>query len=268
MKKNFFLYVILCLLILNFSFAQEPFPYDLHLTTIPGKNSQAVIVAHGMGGNYKIAELIKFDKTLITFNFPDYDYGRRYIEVDKTKFGTIDEILPLLYVIKKSVITDEREEIDLYGFSAGGGAIINAIGALNTTRFDAGLATIGIFQKEKEQMLEAIQKGLIVLDVPLKSIREIIDFRGPVRELQTIAKRYQQNDMEPIDAIKYLKGLSLHIILHFQNRDEILSNRDDDLFFTRLKKYNENGTTELIVGSDGGHNSIHYSLWNYYLERY
>lgn len=252
----------ICIFLLAFAplFSAAPFSYDLHLTTISGKNSKIMITAHGMGGSYKRGEMVKTDKTVISFNFPDYDYTKRPIKPEEIAFGTIDEILPLLYVIQQCVIIDGNQEIDLYGFSAGGGAVINAIGALNTNRFDEHLEKIGIDQAGKEKMLAAIQKGTIILDAPLKSIKEIIAFRGASKDLVFIEKKYQANDMEPIDALKYLKGLNLDVVLYFQNPDEILSNRDDELFYERLKKVNS-GTTELIIGRGGGHNTPHTLLW-------
>ncbi len=252
----------ICISLLAFAplFSAAPFSHDLHLTSISGKTPQVVIAAHGMGGNYKIGHNVKTDKTVISFNFPDYDYTKRPIKPNEIAFGTADEILPLLYVIQQCVIIEGNQEIDLYGFSAGGGAVINAIGALNTNRFDEHLEKIGIDKAGKEKMLAAIQKGTIILDAPLKSIKEIIDFRGSSKELAFIEKKYQANDMEPIEALKYLKGLSLDIVVYFQNPDEILSNRDDELFYDRLKKYNS-GTTELIIGRGGGHNTPHTLLW-------
>ena len=98
----------------------------------------------------------------------------------------------------------------------------------------------------------------------LKSMQEIVDYRGSHPDLEIALNRFTQNGMEPIDSMKYLEGLSLHIIVHFQVPDETLSNRDDQLFFSRLKTYNKLGTTVLIVGNDGGHLSFHQSLWNYY----
>ncbi len=41
--------------------------------------------------------------------------------------------------------------------------------------------------------------------------------------------------MEPIDALEGLENLSLHIVVYFQNPDEVLSNRDDEVFIERLK---------------------------------
>lgn len=242
--------------------ASHPFPYDLQLTQKPGKHDEVMIVAHGMSGSYKHADTLSVEKTLISFNFPDYDYGQKPIEAKDLTFGTPDEILPLLYVIKKSVINDGLDEIDLYGFSAGGGAVINALAALNTMRFSDKLKHIGINQEEREKMLKAIQKGQIVLHCPLKSIREIIAFKGLTPQLEVVQKNYRDNGMEPIDALECLNNLSLNIVLYFNSPDEILSNRDDTLYYERLKGINAKGTTVLITGYEKGHNSNHPLLWD------
>lgn len=241
-------------------FCAEPFNYNLNLTTIPGKSPGVMIVAHGMGGCHQIAKNVKTDKTVISFNFPDYDCFKRQVKIEDSVFGTVEQILPLLYIIKKTVVVDGKPEVDLYGFSAGGGAIVDAIAALNTHRFDEKLKQIGIDQNDKEKMLAAIQKGTIILDCPLKSIREIAEFR-PSPDLEYLQKRYKANDMEPIDSLNNLKGLSLHVVLYFNDPDEILSNRDDLLFYERLKKANEKGTTLLIIGQGGGHNTPHPLIW-------
>lgn len=262
MNRLISLLFTLLLLVSNLSATALPFAYDLHLTLTPGDSSKIMICAHGMGGNYTIANSINIDKTLVSFNFPDHDYHTRLIKARKTSFGTIDELLPFLYVIKECVIIDGNNEIDLYGFSAGGGAVVNVLAVLNTSRYDDRLKEIGIEQEEKETILQAIQKGQIILDTPLKSLEEIIAYRGPLKELTLIAKRYKKNDMIPIESLKYLQGLSLNVIVHFQNPDEVLSNRDDQLFFDTLKHYNSLGTTRLITGHDHGHSLPHPSLWN------
>lgn len=263
---------LLCLLLTSSAgFATSPFSHDLQLTKTPGKNSEVMIVAHGKGGSYKHAETVQVEKTLISFNFPDYDYGARQIEPDDLTFGTPEEIMPLIYTIHKTVIVDGLDEVDLYGYSAGGGAIINALAALNTDRFNESLQKINVDQQAKNKMLQAIQKGQIVLDCPLKSVREIIAFnqksqaehaKGHHQVLEVLQKRYQANNMEPIDAIEYLKGLSLKVVLYFNNPDEILSNRDDELYYERLKKVNSAGKTLLILGKEKGHNSEHPLLWD------
>ena len=237
----------------------SPFNYDLHLFSIPGKSARTMVLFHGYGSNYKIAETLEklecIDATLVSFNFPD---------PNQAVFGTINEILPALYVLKKHVVDEGRELIDLYGFSAGGGAVVNLIAILNTSRFDAELKQIGIADKEKKQLLNAIQKGIVILDVPLKSVEEIIDFRGSSTELEILAKNYRNNHLRPIDSLELLQGLTLNVILHFQEADEILYNRDDAIYIERLKKANERGTTSVIIGNDGGHLEPHWSLWRFY----
>jgi hypothetical protein len=272
-----FMRILRALLIMIFSFlssaftnSSTPFDYDLHLTRIPGTSSKTIVVFHGMGGDYTIAPLIKaqasLNDTLVTFNFPDYGIRDGIYNAKKTSYGSIQELLPAIFVLKKLIVDEQIKEINLYGFSAGGGAIINTLAVLNTSKYDADLKSIGVNQKDKEKILEEVQKGTIILDAPLKSVAEIIDFRGTATDLVTIGERYRENDMEPIGSIEKLKGLSLHFIVHFQNHDLILSNRDDQLFYDRLKKVNADGTTLLIIGNDGGHNLPHPSLWKFYKE--
>lgn len=247
------------------STADSGFKYDLHLTYTCGDSPEVMVLAHGMGGNYRIARRVPATKTLVSFNFPDHDYGNRPWTALESTFGTIDELLPLIYVINKCVVTDGQQKVDLYGFSAGGGAIINAIAVLNSGRYEDRLREIGVGKKEKDKMLQAIQKGVIILDTPLKSIQEIVDFRGSNEEFAIFEKRYQENEMEPIEALKYFKGLTLNVVVHFQDPDEVLSNRDDELFFDRLRMYNPDGVNTLFIGTDNGHRIPHPTLWKFIL---
>lgn len=251
--------------------ATPPFDYDLHITSLPGKNSRMMICCHGYGGNYRIALQLKqlkmIDATLVSFNFPDHDIEQGKFDPQQAAFGTIKELLPLFYVLKKYVIDEGHEMIDLYGFSAGGGAVINFIATLNRSMYDAELKKIGIGSKEKEKILNAIQKGVVILDTPLKSIEEITDLRGSTPELEIIAKHYRENQLRPIDSLEYLKGLSLHVIVHFQKIDEVIFNRDDALYIDLLKQANSSGTTDIIIGIDEGHIGSHLSLWDYYCQK-
>ena len=237
--------------------ARKPysFDYDLHLATIPGINGRTLICFHGYGGSYKLAESIKsqglVESTLISFNFPD---------LETAHFGTGAELLPALYVLKSVVLDQGLESIDLYGFSAGGGALINAIAALNNSTHDVELKQLGIGPAEKKRLLAAIEKGTILLDSPLKSIEEIIDFRGPTKELEVLAQQYRSNRLRPIDSLANLHGLSLNITLYLSEKDEILSNRDDALFIERLPQEK----LTVIRADEGGHAGFHHSLWKAY----
>ncbi len=246
------------------------FNYDLCISTIPGKNAKIMVCFHGYGGNCHFITELKntglIDSTLVSFNFPDHDIPEKLDDPNQLTFGTIAELLPALYVLKKYIIDENIHSIDLYGRSAGGGALINVIAILNTERFNDELQQIGIGCEEKKQLLIAIQNGLIILDVPLKSVEEIIDFRGSTDELEILAKNYRDNHLRPIDTVELLHGLSLDMMIHFQESDEIISNRDDQIYIHKLTQVNE-GSTAVIIGNDGGHTGVHRSLWQFYTEK-
>ncbi len=153
--------------------------------------------------------------------------------------------------------------VSLYGFSAGGGAIINALAVLNTSTYDQQLAYIGITLEHKKAIITALEKGYIILDCPLKSGGRIIALRGVTPELKLFAHEYAKNNMRPIDVLKLLANLKLQILLHFQVPDEIIGNYDDALFIERLRNANK-GTTMVVFGNDQGHNSFHGALWKQY----
>lgn len=245
-----------------------PFDYDLHVSTIKGKNNRIVVCLHGYGSNYQIAQHVHDSNltgsTLIGFNFPDYDLHNRPYNPLHAAFGTIKELLPVCFVLKQFVVEHDRDSIDLYARSAGGGALINTLMILNGSDYDDELKTIGIEQQDKNKILAAIQKGVVLLDVPLKSIEEIMYERGSCLEFEILTSYYKNNDLRPIDSVLKLAGLSLHILLYFEKNDEILGNRDDELYIQRLRQANSMGTTKIMIDTDGGHNGIHYVLWQAY----
>lgn len=272
MNRTIYFKVMFFIFLLHFGVSvaedKHPFNFDLHIYTIPGTSSKTMVVLHGMGSNYKTANVIKqitqLNETLVSFNFPDHDLDFERYNPKKTTFGTIQELLPAIFVLKKLIIDDHLKEVNLYGFSAGGGAIINILAVLKNSTYDSDLARIGVTREDKKRILEVLQKGYIILDAPLKSTNELIAFRGPSTDLKVMGQRYGTNQMEPIDALQQLEGLSFNFIVYFQNPDEVLSNRDDALYIERMKKYNSKGTTKAIIADEGGHISAHMGLWNYY----
>lgn len=247
----------------------HPFNYDLNIRIIPSKkqNAPVTVCCHGYGHSNAIIDVINsfgvITDHLVSFNFPDYECVAKRYDPKKSTFGSIDEILPLLFVLKKAVIDAKIDAVNLYGFSAGGGAVVNALAVLNQNLYDAQLLKIGINTDDKKKIIDAVQKGLIILDCPLKSIDEIMAARGKDPEFTILSKHYIKNNMRPIDAIHKLNGMNLTILLHFQTPDEILGNRDDKLFADRLVAANK-GKTYLVYGKDGGHNVYHSSMWKEY----
>lgn len=249
-----------------FDTSKHPFNYDLAVRIIPAKKekAQTTICCHGYGHSNAIIDVVHsfgvIPDHLVSFNFPDYECVAKGYDPKKSTFGSIDEILPLLYMLKTCVVDAHLELINLYGFSAGGGAVVNALAVLNHAHYDEQLHKIGIDADAKKRMLNALQKGMIILDCPLKSIDEIMALRGKDPEFVILSERYTKNHMRPIDTIQKLQGLNLTMLLHFQTPDEILDNRDDALFAARLTAANK-GKTYVVYGKDGGHNSYHKSLW-------
>lgn len=240
--------------------AKHPFLHSLGITIAPSKQSNAsvTICCHGYGSSNRIVDAVrsfkKISDHLIGFNFPQ-----------AIRMGSSDEIMPLLYVIKRSVVDAGLQSINLYGFSAGGGAIVNALAALTTPTHDTALKKAGLYE-HKAAMLKAVRNGNIVLEVPLKSFDEIIETRGSSAELKAIAAQYKKNNMRPIDVLSSLNDLGCKILIHFEKPDDILGNRDDELFIKRLQAANTNGKTQVTRGAQGGHNTYHATLWNAYDE--
>lgn len=225
-----------------------------------------MICCHGYGHNSSIVKTVQrygvFSGMKVGFNFPDHDITAG-VDHRKASFGTINELLPLLYLIKYYACDCAVPSLSLYGFSAGGGAVVNAIAVLQQRLYSQQLQQIGIFEKDILVMLQALRAGAIILDCPLKSMEEIIAYRGADAGLSILAARYTTNNLNPIDTVSRLAGLNLTILLYFENLDEILSNRDDALFIDRLKKAN-GGNTFVAVGNSGGHNAWHKELWQMY----
>lgn len=250
-------------------FKTHPFSYDLGIRILQGKKTESdpLICCHGYGYNnqivYDVTAAGSIQEHALGFNFPDYNcLSRPGFTINKSVFGSIEEIMPLLFIMRECVIKGGCERINLYGFSAGGGAVINALAVLNQPTYDTELSKLGINVEHKKRIIDAIEKGIIMLDCPLKSMDEIVAFHKDA-DLSLLASRYAKNNMVPLHALEKLRGLSLHIFLHFQKPDDILSNRDDGLFIERLQKVNT-GKTIVTIGNDGGHNAYNSALWNEY----
>ena len=248
----------------------SPFSYPMEVQVVPGKKSEIMLCFHGMGESgpwlaNRLKMVPELEDTLVTFNFPDHAFFRNPVDFEKTSFGSIQELLPPLYLMKKIVVDGKVSSLSLYGFSAGGGAIVNALGVLNSHSYDTELKNIGITEEHKKTILKAVENGIVILDAPLKSLREIMAARSDFPQLSVVEKRYRENGLEPIDSLPRLKGLDLKILLFFQNPDTILSNRDDQLYINILKSVN-NGPVCVVIADDGGHNTLHSSLWQAYAE--
>ena len=234
--------------------ADSPFSYPLNMTIYPSKEPDAGVTVcfHGHGGNYQTGEILaqNIRENVVSFDFSEY--------------GSIRELLPAIYVVKQCLEAGNLQSINLYGFSAGGGALINMLAVLNRHDYDQDLAQIGIHEKEKQRILQAVQNGYVILDCPLKSVEEIIAQRGNNPQMRAFAEMYASNRLRPIDSLKDLKGLTLKVLINFQNPDEAVTNRDDALYVERMRTVNLQGKTVVVISRDAGHVSYHPALWEAY----
>lgn len=99
---------------------KAPFSYDLGIKIFPNRHKRATIMicCHGYGANNHIADAVHSTSAvldhIVSFNFPDYDCVAKQYDPKKNTFGSINELLPLFYILKKCVIDAQQEKINLY----------------------------------------------------------------------------------------------------------------------------------------------------------
>lgn len=243
--------------------AQKVLNYDpgIELLNASEVSAEITITCHGYGANKDIGYMVaeRLDTPILTFNFPDHDIDDDF-DIHTSSFGTIREYLPVVFMLK-ACVENGVSRINLYGYSAGGGAIINALAILNNPKYHESLVAIGVGDHDRVAIAQAVSNGLIILDTPLKSVTEILSIRPSEEAMQILAVRFSANGFEAIDVINQLAGLKLNVIVYFEVPDEILSNRDDELYFQKLKEVNKAGITQLVIGYDDGHFGPHEPLW-------
>ena len=252
-----------------------PFNYPLDIKIYSGRssNEDVILCCHGYGADSSTAGVIASYRVvpdhLVGFNFPDYQITTRRMAPEQMAYGTIHELLPAIYLLKKIVVDAKADKISLYGFSAGGAAVVNLIALLNTSINNQAIHSIGVTDDDIKKIITSLQKGVILLDAPLKSLDEYNaahpdSMKDPFNMLHS--KRSVENEMNPIDNLLKWQGLTLSVVLFFQNPDAAVSNRDDHLFAERLLEANPNGQNVVISKNEGGHLSFHTSLWKTFLK--
>lgn len=243
----------------QFNFSTHPQLHedmDIHVLRGNEEDAEVLICCHGFGGCGKLTQELEkvgiIPHHIVGFNFPSHGSKVHQEDPHKLVFGTVEELLPLFHVMLESWKAG-ADEIHVYGFSAGGGAVVNAMGVLAKNRFPRELKSIGIGNKERKALLKAVERGSIILDCPLKSIDELVEDRGLTPELEIVGSRFVKNRMVPIEALRNLQGLKLNILLHFQEPDLTLTNRDDALYISTLRQANRKGKTHVVIGDEGAH---------------
>lgn len=232
-------------------------------------HKRPTIYFHGWGDTKNSAKLFKayadvLPGDIITFNFRDR--GVIIPKLHHSNLGQLPDVLSGLYVLKWTKEMVGVEAFDLYGYSRGGATILNLIAVLNDTHgtYDQELARIGITPTERATLLSLIQKGTIVLDCPLTDMNVSVKERmkritsHAINALKRIT-RYQPDGLQGLTSSICFGGLKLAILVHFQNHDTIVSNKNEAQLYLHL--YNTNPrTTFVVLGNDGGHLHTHASL--------
>ncbi|MCH9628176.1 MAG: hypothetical protein S4CHLAM2_18310 [Chlamydiales bacterium] len=250
MHPLFLLFIILLVPLNAIEFEKlKNFPLgDAHLIQGASNQEDVIICCHGYGGDWKLAHTLSkvVPYHVIGFNFPDYGDKIAEKTPEALCFGTLKELQPLIKLMQ-TCATNGCERIHLYGFSAGGGAVVNALAVLNTGRHPS------VTDTQRKAILTAVEQGTVLLDCPLKSIEEIIEIREEKASIRTLSQQYVRNQLVPIDSLECLKSLQLTVLLHFQQPDATLTNRDDALYANRLTTSNSAGRTLYICGQEGAH---------------
>lgn len=247
---------------------QNPFSHRLDVRYSQGKSKSVLLLSHGFGANSQlIINRVRpyTEDTLISFNYIDHDFSHATGDDTKTVIATPLEIMPLIYMLKQCVVENKISPISLYGYSLGASNIIYAISFLSTNDRDDLLKKYNITEFDKKAILEALRKGKIILDVPFKSIEEVIALRGHGEILLMYKERARANNLlSPLETLGKLKDLNMNFLLFFDSHNEEFSNRDDGIFAKTLLEANSNGTTIVISSDNGGHAAYHTTLWKIY----
>ena len=97
-------------------------------------DAPVTVCFHGWGGNYQIAEMLRYIPAikdhLISFNLPFACSLDGQDPLLSPSLGTIQEIIPILHVLHDCMEQRKLTSLNLYGFSAGGGTIVDLIAVL------------------------------------------------------------------------------------------------------------------------------------------
>ena len=219
------------------------------------EEADVMLCAHGASMDASIIDFLKktdrFPFHLVSFNFPSHGPQIRKKPPEELTFGCFSELIPFFQALRQCVVGGNLDKIHLYGFSAGGGAIVNVLKILHLGLYPKELAQLQIHLEEREQILSAIQKGKIILDCPLKSVAEVSKGQKRAPVFAHFEKIYRENRFEPITSLKGLQGLDLEILLHFQSPDTTLTNEEDLHYIKQIKQVCPK--THFVIGDEGKH---------------
>ncbi len=240
-------------------------------------HTRPTVYLHGWGDTKNSAKLIKANcdvlpGDIVTFNFRDA--GVILAKWRYSNLGQLPDVLSALYAIKWTKDNTGAKAIDLFGYSRGGATLLNTLAVLNddSGAYDADLQRIGITAQERSEILTLLQRGCHVLDCPLTdmnvTINEFIKHKKiPIKNESNsfwikafqAFTRYKKDGLQGLSSAQSFTNLHLNILMHFQHRDTIVSNKNEAELYKHLYQSNPN-TTYMVLGNNGGHLHSHAAL--------
>lgn len=282
--------------------------YDPCIEYIPDASNTTNTInvyLHGWKGN-KRSNLRKSLCTppAVIFDFPDAKRDNK-ISLRHASFGQKADMLPTVFVLNAIIESGLAQQINLIGFSRGGATAINTIALLHKPqRYKKDLATLHIDNSQCHEILQALKRGIIILDCPLKEVSYGIvqqvqkyrsSFIGPISDdltkpdnMLNRIKKYLLSGIDyvcyvvleymifplytsyapwreqPIHTVDDWPSKSLTTIVRYDNCDQMVSNNGDISFYQKI--HNKNPLrTFLITSNQCGHCSHCQDLFNLFM---
>lgn len=126
----------------------------------------------------------------IGFNFPDSQAIEFPLDLMKSSFGQISDMEPALYVLNLARKAG-FPAVNIFAHSRGAATAVNLVAELKCGRHKKELEKLDIDEQARQQMLEMVQRGQILLNAPLKSIPIVLQsIVRNIRERVTAACLY------------------------------------------------------------------------------
>lgn len=112
-----------------------------------------------------------FQTPAVVFNFLDARHKGK-TPLARSSFGQRADMAPALFILNAIVESNLATRINLVGFSRGAATVVNLIAVLNNPdHYKPLLKFVGIDTPKAQTILALIERGIIVLDCPLKDVR-------------------------------------------------------------------------------------------------
>jgi hypothetical protein len=264
------------------------------------------VYLHGWKEN-KYTNLRKslFIPPAVIFDFPDARRDKK-VSLRHASFGQKADILPTIFVLNAIIESGLAQQINFIGFSKGGATAINTIALLNKPKsYKKDLASLHIDYSQCHAILQALKRGIIILDCPLKHVNYGIEqqvqkysssFIDNIPDNPTkpgnMVKRIKKHLLacidyicsvileyiifplytcyapwreQPINTVDDWPSESLTTIIRYDACDHMVSNNGDIPFYQKI--HNKNPLRTFLVTSNqcGGHCSHCQDLFNLFM---